>query len=112
MNWVFISIIIFTIIQTGVSGFGFCLLISYIGRVLFLFRLIGTVIPYKVSLGFEAAHLFFVAIGVIFSKGGVDWLSVLLSLLFCGIIAALYWIDDKFYLYVVVDDDDNEEEGD
>ena len=61
-------------------------------------------------MGFEAAHLFFSFLGIIFSKNGVDWVIVLFSLLFCAVVCSIYFIDDRFYLYVVVDDNDEDEE--
>lgn len=88
---------------------GYTMLISYIGRLIFLLRRIGSVVPYKVSVGFEAAHLFFTFLGIIFTKSGVDWVNVLFTLLFCAIVCMIYVIDDRFYLYVVVDDTDEEE---
>ena len=109
MNWVFISLILISVGQTAVCGFGFTMLISYIGRLIFLLRRIGSVVPYKVSVGFEAAHLFFTFLGVIFTKSGVNWVNVLFTLLFCAIVCMIYVIDDRFYLYVVVDDTDEEE---
>lgn len=78
----------------------------YIGRLIFLLRRIGSVVPYKVSVGFEAAHLFFTFLGIIFTKSGVNWVNVLFTLLFCAIVCMIYVIDDRFYLYVVVDDTD------
>lgn len=110
MNWVFISVILLTFGQTFVCGFSLTMLISYIGRIVFLLRCIGSVVPYKVSLGFEAANLFFVLLGIIFSKSGVDWVGTSLTFLFCAVICLLYAIDDRFYLYVVVDDEDNKED--
>lgn len=100
MGWVLISLLGLTVLQTAVCGFTFPLLFSYIGRVIFLLRMIGTVVPHKVSLVLEAVHLFLVFVGVIFTKSGVDWLGVLLTLLFCGAVCLVYFIDDKFYLYV------------
>ena len=47
MNWVFISLILISVGQTAVCGFGFTMLISYIGRLIFLLRRIGSVVPYK-----------------------------------------------------------------
>lgn len=111
MNWVFISLILLTVGQTAVCGFGFSMFISYVGRLIFLLRRVGSVVPYKVSAGFEAAHLFFTFLGIIFTKSGVDWVNVVFTLLFCSIICLIYVIDDRFYLYVVVDDDDGEEDG-
>ena len=110
MSWVFISVLMISVGQTVVCGFGFPLLISYIGRLIFMLRCVGSVIPYTVSMGFEAAHLFFTFLGLIFSKNGVVWVNVLFSLLFCAVVCSIYFIDDRFYLYVVVDDTDEDEE--
>lgn len=110
MNWVFISLILLTVGQTAVCGFGFTMLISYVGRAIFLLRAVGTVVPFKVSVGFEAAHLFLMCVGIIFTKSGVDWLNALFTLLFCAAVCLLYIIDTQFYLYVVADDEDEDRE--
>lgn len=111
MNWVFASLLLITAGQTAVCGFGFTMLISYIGRLIFLLRRIGSVVPYKVSVGFEAAHLFFTFLGIIFTKSSIDWVNVVFTLLFCSIVCLIYVVDDRFYLYVVVDDDEEDEKS-
>lgn len=110
MNWVFISLILATIGQTAVCGFGFTMFISYLGRLLFLLRCVGSVIPFRVSIGFEAAHLFFLALSLVFSKVQINWPNVLFTVLFTLLACLLYVIDDQFYLYVVADDPDKKEE--
>lgn len=105
MGWVLISLLGVTVLQTVLCGFSFLLLLSFIGRGIFLLRRIGTVVPYKVSMALEAAHAFLLLVGVIFTKTGVDWVNVILTLLFCGITCLIYLIDDRFYLYVEVDED-------
>lgn len=109
MNLVFISVIVLSVLQWFVCGFSWALLLSYIGRLIFLSRLIGAVVPVKVSMGMEVAHLFFVFIGIIFSKGGNDWINIGLTVLFSALCCLLYFIDNAYYVYVV-EDDDNEEE--
>jgi len=109
MNWVFASIIALTVGQTAICGFSFALFLSYVGRIIFLLRRLGTVAPYKVSVGFEAADLFFVMLGLIFTKAQRDWVSTIFMLLFCAGVCLLYVIDDRFYLYVVSEDEDEEE---
>lgn len=104
MNWVFISIMGLTVLQTITCGFSFPLLVSILGRFVFLLRLVGAVVPVKVSLGFEAARFFFTCLAIIFSKNGVDWVNVVLSILFTAVVCGLYIIDERFYLYVVDDD--------
>lgn len=74
-------------------------------------RRIGSIVPCKVSIGFEMAHMFFVVLGIVFTKGSIDWLGTLWALLFCLAICILYFIDDTFYLYVVTDENDHEEES-
>ena len=110
MNWVFISIYVVTAAQAVICGFGPAMFISCIGRCLFLMRSCVSVVPIKVSIWFEAAHLFFTLLGVVFSKNGIDIIDVLLSVLFGLAVCLLYIIDDQFYLYTVVDDDDDDEE--
>ena len=109
MNWVFISILSISALQIGVCGFSLPMFVSCIGRGLFLLRLIGSVIPVKVSLGFEAARLLLTFIALIFTKSGINWVSVLLIILFTGLVCFLYLIDDRLYLYVVEDDVEEEE---
>jgi hypothetical protein len=94
--------------QGVLCGFSFALLCACLGRLVFLFRLFGTVIPSKVSIGFEAACLFFVLLGVVFTKSAVAWGNVVGMLVFGAMICLLYFIDDRFYLYVVTDDIEEE----
>lgn len=108
MNWVFINILLLSVGQTVLCGFSFPLLISFIGRAAFLLRLVGSVIPIKVSLGFEAADLFFVLLGIIFARGGHDWVNIAATLLFCALVAIHYLVDDSLYLYVVADEKEEE----
>lgn len=106
MNWVFTSIIINTVLQVSITHFRWTMLFSIVGRVLFLLRLVGCIIPSKVSMGFEIAHGFFIVLGIIFSKSELEWGSILLTALFCAITCLLYFIDDTFYLYITRDEEE------
>lgn len=106
MNWVFISIIAVTVGQWATCGFSFALLLSIIGRLIFLARLVGSVVPIKTVTAFEAADLFFVLLGLIFTKAPINWVETILTIGFCAITWLLYIIDDRFYLYVVEDDEE------
>lgn len=109
MYWVFLSIIFLSVAQLFLCGLSWPLFLSLVGRALFLLRLGGTIVPYKVSKGFEAANLFFVCLGIIFSKSG-DW-SMLFAMALCSATTCLfYFIDERYFLYVVVDEDEKEEE--
>jgi hypothetical protein len=106
MNWVFSSLIVVTVAQTALCGFSFPLLLSYVGRAVFLLRAVVVVAPYRVSLALEAADLFAVAIWVVFSKSGVDWVAVGLTLVFGAVVSLLYILDDRLFLYVAVDEEE------
>lgn len=108
MNLVFISLMLLTVIQQVVCGFSWPLLFSYIGRVLFLMRLIGSVIPIKVSLVFEGIHLFIVLLIIVMTGTSDDWVVTGLTVLFCALSALLQVIDNAFYLYVVEDEKEEE----
>lgn len=110
MNWVFISLLLCAAGQFALCGFSFAFIFSCVGRLLFLLRAGGMVVPFKVSLGLEAAHVFFLLVGVVFATTGVDWGNLLLNVLFCGITSLLYLIDNHFYLYVVVDVEEESQE--
>lgn len=110
MNLVFISLIGLTVVQVVVCGFTLPFIFSLVARVLFLLRLLGSVIPIKASLVLEGCHLFFVILPIIMNAGSDDWIGVLLTLLFCAGAALLYIIDNAMYLYVVEDDDDEKED--
>lgn len=110
MSLVFISLIGVTVLQVVVCGFTFQLIFSLVARVLFLMRMLGSVIPIKVSLALEGVDLFFVILPVIMNAGTDDWVGLLLTLLFCAGAALLYIIDNAMFLYVVEDDD--EDKGD
>lgn len=101
MNWVFISIIILTAGQWAACGFGFGLLISTIGRLIFLGRLLGSVVPIKTLAGFEVADLFCLLLYLVFTKSPINWVDTVLTVVFCAVICLLYFIDDRFYLYIV-----------
>ena len=104
MNLVFASVLIIAVLQTALAGFHLPLLISYIGRMMFLCRMLGTVINVKYCYWMELAHLFFLFIGLVFNGSNTDWRSLLLNIAGCALTALLYFIDDKNYLYVVEDD--------
>lgn len=108
MNLVFISVIAVSVLQTIVCGFSLPLIFSYAARIVFLTRIVGSVVPIKVSLALEACHLFFPVLGFIMQAGTNDWVGFLLNVLFCGIASLLYIIDNANYLYIVEDDEDEE----
>ncbi len=105
MNLVFISIIVLTVLQRVICGFSWLMFFSYIGRVIFLTRIIGAVVNYKVSLVFEGIHLAFILLSVVMSGIPQDWVPMLIDVGMCLAVAALIFIDNAFYLYVVEDDD-------
>ncbi len=109
MNLVFISIIALTVVQRILCGFSWLMFFSYIGRIIFLTRIIGAVVNYKVSLTFEGIHLAFVLLGLIMNGIPQDWITMLIDVGMCLAVAALVWIDNTFYLYVVEDDDEVED---
>ena len=110
MNLVFISIIVATILQRFIRGFSWLMILSYIGRAIFLTRAIGAVVNYKVSLAFEGVHLAFLALDFIMNGIPTNWPLVLFDALMCVLVAFLIFIDNAFYLYIVEDDDETGEE--
>lgn len=110
MNSVFISIIILTVLQRVICGFSWLMFFSYLGRVIFLTRIIGAVVNYKVSLVLEGIHLGFIALGIIMSGFPSNWVQVLLDVVCCLVVALLIVIDNAYYLYVVEDDESDSEE--
>lgn len=111
MSLVFISLAVLTVLQVIVCGFTLPLIFSLSGRILFLMRLLGSVIPIKVSLILEGCHLFFVFLPILMNAGSDDWVNVLLTLLLCAGCSLLYIIDNAMFLYVVEDDDDDKEDS-
>lgn len=112
MNLVFISVIAVTGLEIAFCGFSFMFIFSLIARIIFLTRIIGCVVPVKVSMALEACHLAIPVLGVIMNAGSDDWVKFGLTVLFCGLACLLYFIDDTGYLYVVVDEDDDSLEED
>ena len=109
MNLVFISAIVLSILQPIICGFSLPMLLSFIGRIVFLARIIGSVVPIKVCMIFEAAHLFFPVLGFIMNGGVKDWVSFLINIVICGVVCLIYIVDNATYLYVVEDDDKDDE---
>lgn len=106
MNLVFISIILLMIGQPIVTGFSFGFIFAAIGRIVFLSRLFGSVVPIKVSLVLEGCCVFFPVLSVIMNGGTDDWPKFLLTIALCGLASLLYIIDNANYLYVVEDDEE------
>lgn len=109
MNLVFISVILLTILQPIICGASLPMLLSFIGRIIFLARIIGSVVPIRVCMIFEAAHLFFPVLGLIMNGGVKDWVGFLLNIAICGVVCLIYIIDNANYLYVFEDDDGDDE---
>lgn len=117
MSWVFISIIIFTIIQLvachGLKWLFLAFLITLIARILFLGRLIGATVKVKslaIAEAFSAGMLFLFNL---LSKSATDWPKLLGYIVISAICCLIMFIDDTFYLYVTEDvsgkdDDDND----
>lgn len=109
MNLVFGSIILLAVANLIVCHLSIGLFLGLIGRALFLFRLLGAVIPIKASIIMEGCNLFCVFIALIFNKGPVYWPTILASVGFSAATILLYFLDNRYYLYVV---EDEKEEGD
>lgn len=109
MNLVFISIIVTTVAQRVLLGFSWLMIFSYLGRIIFLTRVIGAVVSYKVSCAFEAIHMGFVLLNIIMNGIPQDWPGVVIDLLLCCFVVVLMFIDNALYLYVVVDDEDGDD---
>ena len=106
MNLVFISIILATVTQRVLLGFSWLMIFSYIGRIIFLTRVIGAVVSYKVSCAFEAIHAGLVVLGIIMNGIPQDWPHVLIDLALCLFVVTMMFIDNALYLYVVEDEEE------
>lgn len=109
MNLVFGSVILVLVLQIAFAGFHLPLLLSLIGRVMFLLRMLGTVIPVKYCYYMEVGHLFFLFLNMVFKGAETDWLSLGLNIVGCALTALLYYIDDRHYLYIIEDDVEEDE---
>lgn len=106
MNWVFASIIGLAAGQVIVCGMSLGLLISIVGRIIYLLRAVIVVVPCKVSVWMEGLDFLLLIMGVVFKGPGANWGHVLFSMAFIGTTLLLYKIDTTYNLYVEEDDED------
>lgn len=114
MSWVFISIIIFTVLQAiacrTIKWFFLGFLVTLIARALFMGRLIGATVKVKSLMITEAFSAGMLLVFNIISKSGVNYIGLLLYLIISGLCCFIMFIDDTFYLYVTEDVKDNQED--
>lgn len=102
-----VSIIILSILQLLLS-FGFSVFIQFIGRALFLSRLVGLVIKPKVSYGFEIAGVFIVLVSqFIFNNGPKNWRYIVITVAVSAIVMLIEFVHDRFNVYITEDVDDD-----
>lgn len=107
MSVFILLILIATVLQLIVCKFSLWWIICLITRFLFCLRIIGATFNVKKLCITEG-----VAIGcmlvfhMVFSKGSIPWLNILLFLIFCVFSCLMMLLDDILYVYVVEDDDD------
>jgi hypothetical protein len=82
-------------------------LAAIVGRIVFLARTLGAVVSVKVSIGFEVAGAFLLVVWLVFTKSPINWIEVLLFLIFSVASVLLQLFDDRLYLYII--DEEKEE---
>lgn len=105
---VFIAIIlVVTVLQFIVCKLSLWWLICLIARALFCLRIIGATFNVKklcITEGVSCACM--LLFHMVFSKGEIPWVKILLFALFCVFSCVMMFLDDILYVYVVEEDDD------
>lgn len=104
MNWVFISILILSIAEGWLCGLPSAL--SILAGLLFILRFKGIVCPSKICFGLEVATAVFLALIILFNIK----IYIPQLFLFTGLKSLIYWIDDKFFVYVTEDYNESNED--
>lgn len=95
-----VAVILLSVLETVVCGFGLGILVAYISRILFIGKMIGMKIKVGLLIGLEVLGLgFYVLIPIIF-KGNVSVLSFIMFILGAIMNVALVLYDDYAYVYV------------
>lgn len=104
MNAIIVFLIIDTVAQLFFCRFSLWWLIALICRILFGLRIIGVTIKVKklaIAEGVVFCTMFLFK--SLFHRGGMQWLRILVYLLFTLIAVGLEYLDDLLYVYVIED---------
>lgn len=107
MNVFILLILAISVIQLISCHISLWWAIAVIARLLFSLRIIGATFKVKklcVVEGIAFACMF--VFHMVFSKGSIPWLRLLLFLVMSAASCACMLLDDLLYVYVVEDDDD------
>jgi hypothetical protein len=106
MSRIFFGEVLITVLQWVFCGPSLPALVATLGRIVFLMRIVGAVVNFKISVGIEIAGVALLAVWLVFTKSVIDWKEVLLFVLFSGMSVLLQLADDRMYLYITEDDRD------
>lgn len=106
MNWIVGILIADTVLQLFVCHISLWWLIALVARVLFCLRIVGATFKVKnlaiIEIVAFASMLLF---NMLFNKGSMPWLRLLLFAFFSGVSCLLMFLDDILYVYVIEDDE-------
>lgn len=107
MNAIIGLLILDTVAQLILCRFSLWFVISIIWRLVFCCRMIGVVFRVKkVATGEIVAFALMLLFHIVFSKGAMPWLRIILYFIFSGIAIGLEYLDELFYVYVIEDEED------
>lgn len=107
MNLFIILIIIDTILQLVVCHFNLWWVIAVIARICFSLRIIGATIKVQRLAVIEGiAWGSMIIFNMIFAKGHIPWLRILLFAIFSIASVIIMFLDDILYVYVIEDDEE------
>ena len=106
------SVIMFFVIASTVGqlltcGFSLWWIVSLICRMIFILRSFGIIFktkPLFVGEGFSLGMMLLWYF--LFRKESIPWLTILLTVLFTGLVVFLEWLDGILYVYEVIDEED------
>lgn len=102
-----ISLLIISLLQL-IFSFGFSVFIQFIGRALFLVRIVGLVLKPKISYGFEIAGLILVLVAqFIYNNGEKNWKYIIITILASCLVMLIEFVHDKLNVYVTEDVEDD-----
>lgn len=107
MNIFIALIILVSVVQLFACHISLWWFIAVIARLLFSLRIIGATFKVKKLCIVEGvAFACMLVFHMVFSKGSIPWLRLLLFLVLSAISCLCMFLDDLLYVYVVEDDED------
>lgn len=109
MSWVFISVLLLTVLQFilchGLRWLFISVILTLIARIMFMGRAIGAIVKVKNICILEGFSVGILVLINILSKHQTDWLKLLLFIIFTGLCCLIMFIDDALFLYVTEDEE-------